>query len=80
MHINEYIKQNRIPSKRVFAEILGITTSTLNNRIHEYGYTEIEHVGDRLAMINPIKDRYIWHNVTKKEIEEELDFYWDQKR
>lgn len=80
MDINEYIKQNRIPSKRVFADILGITTSTLNNRINEYGYTEIEHVGDKLIMINPVKDRHIWHHVTQKEIEDEVNFYWEWKK
>jgi len=79
MNINDYIKSKRIPSKRVFAEILGISASALNNRMHEYGYDVIEHKGKVLRMVNPDQDKYLEHSVSERDIKIAVDRYWENK-
>ena len=76
MHINEYIKKNRIPTKRFLAKILGITSSTLNNRIHEYGYDQVIEFDDKVVMVNSFNDKEIEHLISKKEIKDAVSRYW----
>ncbi len=79
MNVYEFIRQKNIPTKKLLAEILGVSDIAFNHRINRYGYTEIRQTESSVEMVNPEAGRIISHPVTDADIKRMVDRYWRDK-